>query len=144
MEKDHSLKAFVVLMKATRIIEDMLKKEISTYGINLSEFAVLEALYHKGELTVQQICQKVLINSGSMTYVIDKLVKKGLLNRKTSTGDRRVYYIQLTNEGRTFMDEIFPKHEIFIREIFSSLSEEEQLQFISMMKKIGFSLDPDR
>lgn len=144
MEKDHSLKAFVVLMKATRIIEDMLKKEISTYGINLSEFAVLEALYHKGELTVQQICQKVLINSGSMTYVIDKLVKKGLLNRKTSAGDRRVYYIQLTNEGRTFMDDIFPKHEAFISDIFSSLSEEEQEQFITMMKKVGFSLDPNR
>lgn len=144
MEKDHSLKAFVVLMKATKIIEDMLKKEISTYGINLSEFAVLEALYHKGELTVQQICQKVLINSGSMTYVIDKLVKKGLLNRKTSTGDRRVYYIQLTNEGRTFMDDIFPKHEAFISDIFSSLSEEEQERFITMMKKVGFSLDPNR
>ena len=144
MEKDHSLKAFVVLMKATRIIEDMLKKEISTYGINLSEFAVLEALYHKGELTVQQICQKVLINSGSMTYVIDKLVKKGLLNRKTSAGDRRVYYIQLTNEGRTFMDDIFPKHEAFISDIFSSLSEKEQEQFITMMKKVGFSLDPNR
>ena len=144
MEKNHSLKAFVVLMKATRIIEDMLKKEISTYGINLSEFAVLEALYHKGELTVQQICQKVLINSGSMTYVIDKLVKKGLLNRKTSAGDRRVYYIQLTNEGRTFMDDIFPKHEAFISDIFSSLSEEEQEQFITMMKKVGFSLDPNR
>ena len=144
MEKDHSLKAFVVLMKATRIIEDGLKKDISTYGINLSEFAVLEALYHKGELTVQQICQKVLINSGSMTYVIDKLVKKGLLNRKTSAGDRRVYYIQLTNEGRTFMDDIFPKHEAFISDIFSSLSEEEQEQFITMMKKVGFSLDPNR
>lgn len=144
MEKDHSLKAFVVLMKATKIIEDMLKKEISTYGINLSEFAVLEALYHKGELTVQQICQKVLINSGSMTYVIDKLVKKGLLNRKTSAGDRRVYYIQLTNEGRTFMDDIFPKHEAFISDIFSSLSEEEQERFITMMKKVGFSLDPNR
>ena len=122
----------------------MLKKEISTYGINLSEFAVLEALYQKGELTVQQICQKVLINSGSMTYVIDKLVKKGLLNRKTSAGDRRVYYIQLTNEGRTFMDDIFPKHEAFISDIFSSLSEEEQEQFITMMKKVGFSLDPNR
>lgn len=137
MGQNLSLKSFVVLMKAAKSIEERMKKDVAGYGVNLSEFAVLEALFHKGQLTVQQICSKVLIASGSMTYVIDKLQKKGMLERKACPKDRRVIHVMLTDEGTDFMVKAFPKLQHLIEEIFGEVSEEERETLISMLKRVG-------
>lgn len=76
MSENLSLKAFVVLLKANKTLAELIKKDISSHGMRTSDFTVLEALYHKGQQTIKQITQSVLINTGSITYVIDKLEKK--------------------------------------------------------------------
>src|SRR5690625_7396496 len=88
MEENLSLKSFVILMKASKTVEEKIKQDIRSYGMRISDFTVLEALYHKGKLTVREITEAVLINTGSITYVIDKLVKKELVERRHSNEDR--------------------------------------------------------
>ena len=73
---DQSLKLFIVLSRAYRAVNEHVNKRIQRYGLNPTEFAVLELLYHKGDQPLQQIGGKILLASGSMTYVIDKLEKK--------------------------------------------------------------------
>lgn len=70
------LKALVVLMRASQSVQDVLRKDIKVYGLNTTEFAVLELLYHKGDQPIQHIGKKILLSSGSITYVVDKLEKK--------------------------------------------------------------------
>ncbi|KAA0546670.1 MarR family transcriptional regulator [Bacillus sp. BGMRC 2118] len=141
MENDNSietsLKLFVVLSRAYRSISDLANKSIQRFGLNPTEFAVLELLFHKGETPLQQIGGKILIASGSITYVVDKLEKKGLLARKQCSKDRRVTYAALTDEGINFMKEIFPDHEQFVNEIQSSLSHDEKEELIKLLKKLG-------
>lgn len=137
MGENLSLKSFVVLMKASKSVQDRTKKDISSYEMHTSEFTVLEALYNKGKQTVRQISDSVLINSGSITYVIDKLETKGLLERLNCKEDRRVVYIQITESGKQFMDEIFPKHVSVIEEIFSGITKEEKVVLIDLLKKVG-------
>lgn len=137
MGQNLSLKSFVVLMKAAKSLQERVKQDVANYDVNLSEFVVLEALYHKGQLTVQQICSKVLIASGSMTYVIDKLEKKGMLERKACPEDRRVVHVKLTEQGKSFIEKIFPKHQQLIENIFGEISEKEKEALISMLKRIG-------
>ena len=67
--------------------------------LSITEFSVLEVLYQKGKQTIQQIGNSILISSGSMTYVIDKLEQKGLLNRNACPDDRRVIHVTLTDDG---------------------------------------------
>src|SRR5699024_4161456 len=93
--------------------------------------------YHKGKLTIQQISEAVLIKTGSITYVIDQLEMKGWLKREPCQKDRRVVYIQLTNNGKQIMEEIFPKHWAAIEEIFSVFSEEEKEQMIENLEQVG-------
>lgn len=137
MSQNLSLKSFVVLMKAAKSMQEKIKQDVSNYGVNLSEFTVLEALYHKGQMTVQQICSKVLIASGSMTYVIDKLEKKGMLERKACPEDRRAVHVMLTDAGKAFMEKIFPKHQQLIEDIFGDVSEKEKELLIDLLKRIG-------
>lgn len=137
LSENLSLKSFVVLMKASKTVQDRTKQDISTYDMHTSEFVVLEALYSKGRQTVRQISEAVLINSGSITYVMDKLAAKGLLERIDCKEDRRVVYIQITDAGKQWMDEIFPKHEQVIEDIFSCLTDQEKEVFIDLLKKVG-------
>ena len=137
MKENLALKSFVVLMKSAKSVEQRIKKDIQTYGIATSEFTVLEALYHKGKQTVQEISNAVLINSGSITYVIDKLEDKNFIERKHGKEDRRVVHIEITEAGKEFMDDVFPKHQKAIEEIFEDINTEERKLIIDILKRVG-------
>lgn len=135
---ERSLKLFVVLSRAYRSINDSANKHIAKHGLNPTEFGVLELLYHKGNQPLQQIGGKILLASGSITYVVDKLEKKGFIIRVACKEDRRVTYAQITEEGKKFMEEIFPDHEKRIDEIMNVLTPEEKETMIELLKKIGY------
>lgn len=136
-EKDISLKLFVVLSRALEAINRRVKADVKNYGLNITEFAVLELLYHRGDQPIQKIGDKVLIASSSITYVVDQLEKKQYVTRRPCPNDRRITYASLTVEGRKLMDEIFPKHRDAISHIFSVLSIEEQKQLTDQLKRLG-------
>jgi MarR family 2-MHQ and catechol resistance regulon transcriptional repressor len=133
-----SLKLFVVLSRVYRKLTDLSNKSIAQYKLNPTEFAVLELLFHKGKQPLQLIGEKILIASGSITYVVDKLEQKGLVNRQPCLSDRRVIYAQLTDDGVKLMKEIFPGHELILHEQMSDLTLEEKSFLIHLLKKIGF------
>lgn|SRR5690625_3321768 len=136
-EKALSLKLFVVLSRALESVKKQVEKDIKNYGLNLTEFGVLELLYHKGEQPIQLIGKKVLLASSSITYVVDKLEGKKFLKRVACPKDRRVIYASLTEDGKKLMDQIFPKHEEAMTTIFSNLTKEEKERAIHLLKKIG-------
>ncbi|KSU62310.1 transcriptional regulator [[Bacillus] enclensis] len=135
-----SLKLFIVLSRAYKALNEEINKNIQENGLNPTEFAVLELLYHKGDQPLQQIGGKILLASGSITYVVDKLEKKGLLKRVACPNDRRVTYAQITDEGRSLIDKIFPNHEMRIHELMSALTQEEKSDVIDLVKKLGLSI----
>ncbi len=139
-EQNQSLKLFVVLSKAYRAINDYTNKYIQASGVNPTEFAVLELLYHKGDQPMQHIGDKILLASGSITYVVDKLEKKQLLKRIACPSDRRVTYAQITDKGKEFLEGIFPEHQERIEHLMDGLTDEEKATVIDLLKKIGKSV----
>ncbi|MFB6467849.1 MarR family winged helix-turn-helix transcriptional regulator [Cytobacillus sp. Hz8] len=127
---------FFFLMESSKAIQERMKMELTEFSLNLTEFSVLEVLYHKDKQTIQQIVNHVLISSGSMTYVIDKLEQRGLLNRMSCPDDRRAIHIALTNGGQQLMEKIMPKHWKFVNDLFEPFNEEKKTIFIDMLKKI--------
>ncbi|GAB2555862.1 MarR family 2-MHQ and catechol resistance regulon transcriptional repressor [Gracilibacillus alcaliphilus] len=136
-KQDPSLKLFVVLSKAYRSVADQVAKDISSYGLNTTDFGVLELLYHQGDHTLQKIGEKILLASGSITYVVDKLEKKGLIKRTPCPTDRRITYASITAEGEQLLNDIFPQHWRQIEAIMGGLEEEEKLAAIQLLKKLG-------
>lgn len=139
-EQNYSLKIFIVLSRAYRAISDYTNKYIQKSGINPTEFAVLELLYHKGDQPLQHIGDKILLASGSITYVVDKLEEKQLLKRVACPTDRRVTYAQITDKGKEFLEGIFPEHQERIEGLMDDLTDEEKLIVIELLKKIGKSV----
>jgi MarR family transcriptional regulator, 2-MHQ and catechol-resistance regulon repressor len=132
-----SLKLFIVLSRAFKAINEHVNKVIQANGLNPTEFAVLELLYHKGEQPLQQIGAKILLASGSITYVVDKLEQKGLLKRIACPTDRRVIYASITEEGKNLIQDIFPEHAKQIDRLMSSLDDSEKDSAIELLKKLG-------
>lgn len=137
-ETELSLKLLIVLSRANRAVMDRVTEDIRSHGLNPTEFAVLELLYHKGDQPIQHIGRKVLLASGSITYVVDKLEGKKLLERKACSKDRRVTHAVITEKGKELMDEIFPRHEKAVDEIFGGLDPKEKVTMITLLKKLGF------
>lgn len=132
------LKAVTVILRASQAIQEVIKEDVAKYGLNPTEFSVLELLYHKGEQPIQMIGKMVLISSSSITYVIDKLEQKKYVRRQGCPEDRRVIYAVLTEEGKELMDDIFPQHVMEIEKVFEDLNANELIQTISLLKRVGY------
>jgi MarR family 2-MHQ and catechol resistance regulon transcriptional repressor len=132
-----ALKLWVVLNRASRAISDRIRGSVEQHDLNLSEFAVLEVLYSKGPLLVGEVGSRVLLTSGSTTYVIDKLEKRGLVIRRPCPEDRRAMYVELTGAGRELIDRIFPEHAQEVRRAMGGLTPEEKLIATALLKRLG-------
>jgi len=124
-------------MKTTKAIQERVRIEIINNGLNVTEFSVLEVLYLKGKQTIQQIGNSILVSSGSMTYVIDKLELKGLLTRTACPDDRRVIHATLTEDGNDLMKKIMPNHSNLVNYMFDSLNEEESQTMVKLLEKVS-------
>ena len=130
---------FLVLWKAARAVEAYAQKSVSGLEICGSDFAVLEALLHKGALPVNEIGRKVLLTSGSITIAIDRLEAKGLVERRTSSTDRRARIVHLTKEGRRLIKRAYAEHAADMERLAAaSLTTAERKTLILLLKKIGY------
>jgi len=134
---EQELKLYITLSRAYRAVLAHDERDVRRHGLNLTEFAVLELLYHKGPQPLQLIGEKILITTGTITYVVDKLQKKGLLFRKPCDKDRRKFYAVLTEAGEALIFRIFPEHAQNLAYALGGLSSEEQDIAIKLLKKLG-------
>ncbi|NEW07393.1 MarR family transcriptional regulator [Paenibacillus sp. SYP-B3998] len=135
--KDDSLNLFIALSRASQWVNAHADQDIRKHGLNRTEFGVLELLYHKGAQPIQQIGCKVLMSSGNITYVVDKLEQKQFVSRRTSTEDRRLIYAEITDKGRQFIEDAFPKHIDVIDQAVAGLTSEEKRVASELLKKLG-------
>ena len=136
----HDLSAvhtWLVLWKAFRAVESAAARSITSFGINPTDFGVLEALLHKGPLTVKQIGKKVLLTSGSMTVAVDRLEKRGLVERHNDATDRRARIIQLTPQGSEFIEHAFACHRDAMEEALKDFPEGERMLLLPLLRSLG-------
>ena len=131
----------LVLWKAAKAVEKVDKTSIAQTGLGLSDFAIMEALLHKGPLPINQIGEKVLLTSGSMTAAINRLEKVGLVKRVQDHSDGRYFYVHLTKPGRKVIKEAYRNHQLNLEKIAEILTNEERKELVRLLKKIGFHAD---
>lgn len=134
-----TLNAFIKLMRASETISLRLSRHLSEHDLTVSQFGVLEALYHLGPLNQKSLAQKLLKSGGNITLVIENLDKLGYITRKRDKNDRRSVIVSLTDEGTGFISTFFPRHLAFIEEEFAVLTREEKLELSRICKKLGLS-----
>ena len=137
IDEQGGVHAWLVRWKAAHAVEAYAVKSSAGGEMCGSDFAVLEALLHKGPLPVNVIGRKVLLTSGSITTAIDRLEKKGLVERRADTEDRRARIVHLTREGRKLIKKAFADHAADMERLASVLEPDERETMIRLLKKIG-------
>jgi MarR family transcriptional regulator, 2-MHQ and catechol-resistance regulon repressor len=134
-----ALKLLVVLSRARLSLDEHLHAHAARHGLTLTEFAILEVLYHRGPLLLGEVQRRILVSSGGVTYLVDRLEKKGLVTRQDCPEDRRARYAVLTPEGEELIGRIFPEHARYIEELMGVLSREEQETAVRLLRTLGRS-----
>ncbi|MGI1659753.1 MAG: MarR family winged helix-turn-helix transcriptional regulator [Desulfitobacterium sp.] len=135
-----NLNLVIAMARSYNKLFSHIEKNVQEYGFNISEFGVLEFLWHKGEQPVQKIAEKILVTSGTITYIIDKLQKTGLVERKKCEKDRRVYYVGLTPKGEEVIEELFPKHQQFIDNLLAGIDEDMKKNLLKSLLELRASI----
>ena len=130
---------WVVLARSYGAMAAYVEDRIAGEGLCLSDFMVLEVLLHKGPMPISEIGEKVLLANASMTAAVDRLEKRRFVVRQSSETDRRSKIVALTAKGRTFITALYARHARDIEAVTSALSQSEQDQLRSLLKKLGTS-----
>lgn len=138
-KQDAALKLWVVLARAYNAVSARLSEDIARHELTPTEFAILEVLYHKGPLLLGEVQRKILVTSGGITYLVDRLVEKGLVKREECAEDRRARYAVLTPAGTALIRKIFPQHTVAIERTVSGLSTAEQREAVQLLRKLGLA-----
>jgi MarR family 2-MHQ and catechol resistance regulon transcriptional repressor len=132
-----ALNAFVKLIRASESVSARIHRHLADAGLSISQFGVLEAIYHLGPLSQSEIAKKVLKSTGNITLVIDNLEKRDLVKRERQQADRRYYAVRLTTRGRKHISGIFPRHAAKIMEEMGALNRAEQEALGKLCRKLG-------
>lgn len=136
-DQARALKLWVVLARAHAAVESHLQASVARHGLTITEFGILEALYHKGPMLLGEVQRKILVSSGGVTYLVDRLERKRLVERRECAEDRRARYAALTAEGDALIQSIFPEHARCIQEVLGALGPEEQQQATDLLRRLG-------
>lgn len=139
MTCDHelALKLWVVLSRAYNAVEAQAHADVARHGLTVAEFGILETLHHKGPMLLGEVQRKILVSSGGISYLVDRLERKGLVERRQCPEDRRARYAALTPEGEALIRRIFPEHARMIDHALSGLNGEEKQEAIRLLRKLG-------
>jgi MarR family 2-MHQ and catechol resistance regulon transcriptional repressor len=138
-----TLDTFIKLTRCTQSLLGRLAERNTVGDLTYSQFAVLEALLHLGQMTQGEVSAKVLKSGSNMTTVIDNLERDGLVRRERDAKDRRVIHVHLTEAGTGKVEAVLPGHVAALVEEFSVLSAQEQETLGGLCKKLGMGGEPE-
>ena len=136
-DRDATLKLVIAMGRALQAMERQVRAHLAASGLALTEFGVLEALYHKGPLRLGEIRDRILVTGASTTYVVKKLEERGLMRRKACAEDSRVALGELTAKGRALMDEVFPVHVELLQRATAALTVPQKREVIRLLRTLS-------
>lgn len=134
---DPALRLWVVLARAYTAVARHVEADVARHGLTTSEFGILEALYHKGPLLLGEMQRKILVSSGGITFLVDRLAARGLVERRACPNDRRARYAALTPDGEALIERIFPEHRARLHAVLDGLSVPEQRDAARLLRQLG-------
>jgi MarR family 2-MHQ and catechol resistance regulon transcriptional repressor len=136
-DRSATLQLIIALARAAQALRQEVRPQLAQWGLGMTEFAVLEVLYHKGILPLGEIRDRILVTGASTTYVVKRLEKRGLVRRKASTEDQRVVFGELTPKGRALIQEVFPDHVEQLRHLTAGLSVPQKHEATRLLWLLG-------
>lgn len=125
MRNKHFMPLVRALIECAQSFERRSGVHVRELGLTPAQFDILATLGNTDGMSCKELGAKTLITKGTMTGVLDRLEKKGLLSRHDSPDDGRSWITKLTRKGQTLFDDVFPAHLAYIGPFFANFSDAE-------------------
>lgn len=127
--------------KLSSTFMNILGKNLDELGLAGSSYLILAHLNQVGRAKTQQIGQVAVITSGTITHMVNKLVKKGYVNKIQDDKDKRVFWVEITSQGRIVFDRVHEEHIRFLDLLLEDFAEEEKTMLIEQLKYFGKKIE---
>jgi len=115
---------------------ESLKEYAANINVNRTQLRALVFINNNGEITMTDLCEKLNIEKGSLTTMVDDLTKKGYLTRTRDSRDRRKYILNLTSSGEDIAKDFLEALGTRLESRFLELNEEERNKFMDSIKNL--------
>ncbi len=127
------------LVRATRLLEREIEKELSLFGLNVAEFNTICALRRAGtpyRLPPKQLGVALLFSSGGLTKLLERLEERGLVTREPDPSDGRGVLVCLTPAGKQLQEEAMEAHRINEERLLAPLSPEQREALTDILRDL--------
>lgn len=132
-----ALDLFIKLMRAAESVATRVHRAVAEADLTVSQFGVLEAVFHLGPMCQKELGTKLLKSGGNITMVVDNLERRGLVRRTRNPENRKYVTVSLTDAGRTLIEQVFPRHVAEVVREVSVLSVDEQTALAALLRTLG-------
>ena len=144
--EDHTEAAFRALIRTFGLVRRAMEPHFSRFGISGSQWAILRNLSCSESngvksLRLTDLSERLLIRPPSVTGVVDRLERQGLVERSGEAGDLRVKRVGLTDQGRALVQQVKEKHRAQIHSVLGALSAGEQKELHRLLDRLGAHLE---
>ncbi|HHT21408.1 MAG TPA: MarR family transcriptional regulator [Tissierellia bacterium] len=131
---DQNLRLWIEFSRLNLVITREIFRDFPQFDLSPSQFAVIEALYHKGDLSVGEVTRVILMTSGNLTVVVKNLEKCGLIEIRKGA-DRRKKILSITPRGREMVEQVFPLHLKRLDHLLNTYTDEEKSSLITLLRQ---------
>ena len=139
-----ALEFWTALERAHAVVQERVARAASRFDLTPSEYGALEVLGRRGPMVLGDLQQQILVSSGGVTYLVDRLSARGLVTRRPNPDDRRARFAVLTERGEELLAQIVPAHERAVSDAVDRLTRGEQHQAANLLLKLGLRLSEER
>lgn len=134
------------LIRTFGLLERIMQPYFARFGISGSQWGILRNLHRAEEegprgLRLSELSQRLLIRPPSVTGLVDRLVRAGLVARDGSTADLRVKEVQLTRIGRRLVERVLEGHQNQVDILLAGLGDDDQKDLMRLLSKWRDHLD---
>lgn len=125
--------------EVTKILKESMRRSYENIGITVPQSLVIGTLMKFGEMKITELSGKINLTNSTISGIVDRLEKQGLVVRKRSEGDKRIVFVQLTPKFEEIYQGIYKKVEESFQDLLSPATSEELVKIIeglSVLKKI--------
>ena len=115
----------------------MFSQRLSDYGITPGQYGVLNCLWSRGSASPKEIAQLLRLENSTVSGILDKMQKRGLVDRVLDPNDRRSIRVAPTEEGEAIRDDVLRTVEALNEEILGRFSPEEAAQLLELLRRLG-------
>ena len=119
-------------------------RHIRSFGLTSSQFDVIATLGNQSEMTIKELTSNTLITKGTMTGVIRRLEKQGLINKRVNESDARSQFVKITLKGQALFESIFPDQMSHLKVAFDKLTPKELIDLSALLQTLKHALETPR